>query len=206
MAAMLTVLNKRWISQGWRAMDKEDAEPMALVFIEALDRESVPWRYYDELYQRACQLRASRIAQGLKADEFSVDLMVVCWSGLQKELREREIAAGRTLTGYAQSQCMDCYGTGIKIVRDVDGRKIGARPGCTHERIDPSERDMAGFEKCEQALRQPTPEETAVDICKRVSRQLHYELITAIDTLTEQKAWEASRTWAHAEKYCRENP
>lgn len=28
----------------------------------------------------------------------------------------------------------------------------------------------------------------------------------AIDAETEAKAWAASRTWAHAQKYCRENP
>lgn len=187
-------------------MDENDAEPMALVFIERLDREGVQYRYYNELYQRASELRMSNMTKGLKPDEFSADMMAFCWPGLQKELREREIAAGRTLTGYAQSQCLDCYGTGIKIFYDADGNKLGARPGCTHERVDPSERDQQGWAMVDEAFSRPVPEETAVDICKRIRQSLAYIVATSNDVEEGQAAWAASRTWAHAEKYCRENP
>ncbi len=166
-------------------MDKADAEPMAL-------------------YQRACELRMSNLAKGLKPDEFSADMMAFCWPGLQKELREREVAAGRTLTGYAQSQCLDCYGTGIKTFYDADGKKIGARPGCTHEHVDAGERDREGMASVEAAMHRPVPDETAADICSRVRQQLAYTYVHADGETAQQAAWSASRTWAHAEKYCRE--
>ena len=131
MAAMQTVLAKRWISQGWRAMANEDSEPMAEVFIEALDREKVPFQHYGELFQRSIGLRANRLAQGLKCEDFSVDLMLACWPGLKRELEQRDIDAGRTLAANAASVCDHCYGTGFRD-HIVAGKILGKRK-CRHE-------------------------------------------------------------------------
>lgn len=120
MAAMLTVLNKRWLSMGWRAMDKADSEPMALVWIEQLDNEKVPHTAYYELYSRSVGLRARRFEQGLKADDFSVDMMIACWPALRTELRQREIDAGRTLGANAASVCQRCDGSGWRPVEGAD--------------------------------------------------------------------------------------
>lgn len=134
---MLTVLNKRWISQGWRAMDKADSEPMALVFIEALNRENVPYQHYGELFQRSIGLRANRLANGLKCDDFSVDMMLACWPGLRDELKQREIDAGRTLPETAMSQCDRCLGcgSGMERIYDEQGNYLGVKKGCDHRPI-----------------------------------------------------------------------
>lgn len=201
--AMIAVLNKRWISQGWRAMEIKDSEPMALVWIEALNYSGVPYEHYAELYRMSVQLRATRLAQGLKCDDFSVDTMIACWSTLRHDLRDREIKAGRTLTGYAQSQCLNCYGTGIEIIMS-DGY-VSARPGCTHENIDPSERDTKGMEIVDQALRQAMPDDTAIDIIKRLRSWLAQDFVRAESDEQGRKAWAAQKILTHAERYCRAN-
>jgi hypothetical protein len=138
---MVAVLNERWLSQGWRVMDRKDAEPMALIWIRQLDLEGVPYRQYEELYRRSVQLRANRMAQGLKCDDFSVDLMLACWPALQQELKQREVATGRTLTGNAETQCPRCFGTGLENRFDIDGRVIGVVTGraCDHRSVDEGE-------------------------------------------------------------------
>lgn len=125
LAAMLTVLHKRWLSNGWRALDPADAEPMALAWIDALDRARVPHRYYNELYHRAIELRSRRLSNGLGCDDFSVEMMIACWHTLSDELRNADIQTGRYLPATAASDCDRCYGSGVEI---VEGR--GART-CT---------------------------------------------------------------------------
>lgn len=155
MAAMLTVLNKRWISQGWRAMDKADSEPMALVFIEALNRENVPYQYYGELFQRSIALRSSRLAAGLKCEDFSVDLMLACWPVLREELHQREIDAGRTLPSTAQSQCERCLGSesGMERIYDENGDYLGVKKGCDHRPIVEGEGIWIHLQKLKAAAR-----------------------------------------------------
>jgi hypothetical protein len=126
---MLTVLNKRWLSQGWRAMDPKDSEPMAVVFIEALNDAEVPYRHYDELYRRAVKMRAQRYSEGLKCDDFSVDMMIACWPSLRREIRQQEIDTGRTLTANAESICRHCLGTGW---RPIDDSQNAAVKKCDH--------------------------------------------------------------------------
>lgn len=125
--AMMAVLNKRWLSQGWRVMDPKDAEPMAIVWIESLDEAGIPYEHYHELYQRSIGLRALRYQQGLKCDDFSVDMMISCWPGLRQALREEQDK--RALTVNAESQCPDCYGQGWKT---VDHGGYSAAYKCDH--------------------------------------------------------------------------
>lgn len=122
MAAMLNVLDKRWLSQGWRPMEKETAQAMAVVWIEALDLANIPFRHYEELFRRAVKLRARRYEQGLKCDDFSVDLMIACWAGLAADLRQQDINSGRMLTTTAASDCDTCFGTGMEIVKGKGAR------------------------------------------------------------------------------------
>jgi hypothetical protein len=202
---MVAVLNKRWLSMGWRVMDKDDSEPMALVFLERL--EGIPYQYFDELAKRAGNLRARRIEQGLKVDDFSADMMVACWPALRADIKEREIAAGRTLTGTAESQCPGCHGTGMERLFDAAGKHLGTRPGCKHEyAIDDERPTMDGFDMAEAAVKQSDRPETAIEICKRVRRHLAKDFIGAASEEEGAKAWAASKTWTHAEQYCRENP
>lgn len=123
LAAMLAVINKRWLTNGWRVLEPSDAEPMALAWIEALDRAGVDWRRYNDLYHRMIKLRSERLAAGLECDDFSVDLMIACWKTLRQEERDRDISKGRYLPPVAASDCDHCFGTRIEI---VEGK--GARP------------------------------------------------------------------------------
>lgn len=117
---------------GWRAMDPEDSEPMAVVWIEALNRAGIPRQSYLELYYRCIELRARRLTEGLECDGFSVDMMISCWPSLQKEIREREINAGRTLTSNAASGCPHCLGSGMRYVDPANpGQGIEGR--CDHQ-------------------------------------------------------------------------
>lgn len=123
MAAILNVLNKRWLTKGWKALSPGDSEPMALAWIEALDRARVPHRYYNELYHRAIELRSKRLANGLECDDFSVEMMIACWQTLSEEMRNADIEAGKYLPPVAVSDCDRCYGTGIEIVEGKGARR-----------------------------------------------------------------------------------
>jgi hypothetical protein len=98
--SMLAVLNKRWLSMGWRIMDPDDAEPMALAFIEVLDNAGVPYQSYPALYQAAVAFRAEQMQQGKRIDDFSAELMRSCWPALKEQMnfdRQNKIAADRQL-------------------------------------------------------------------------------------------------------------
>jgi hypothetical protein len=134
MAAITSILDTRWLSMGWRPQSPDDSEPMAKVFISELDRHGIPYRHWPELYRRGIDLRRKRLAQGLQCEDFSVDLMIACWPQLKDELREQEVAAGRTLTASAETQCERCQGSGWEDVT-IAGRSY-RRKGCTHEPLD----------------------------------------------------------------------
>ena len=124
MAAMLAVLNKRWLTLGWRALDPADSEPMALAWIEALNQAGVDWRYYGEIYRRAIDMRARQLASGQKADDFSVELFIAIWRAMREEVVAAQ--AERQLPEPEQERCDRCFGTGVEI---IEGR--GARR-CVH--------------------------------------------------------------------------
>lgn len=129
---MLNVLNKRWLSMGWRVMDPQDSEAMALVWIESLDRERIPFHHYDELYRRSVRLRSHRLWKGLQCDDFSVEMMIACWPPLVQEIREREKAERRFLPPNAESTCELCFGSGMrKKINEKDPKLSGFVP-CDH--------------------------------------------------------------------------
>jgi len=202
---MVAVLNKRWLSQGWRAMDLADSEPMALVFIEAMNRHEIPYQNYHALYIRAMDLRARRLTAGLRCEDFSADLMIACWPQLKQDLYEQDVAAGRILTATAMTQCLRCYGTGLETIFDENGKKLGVRRGCKHEHVDESDPYGAGFDDVVDALRRAVPPRTALDICRQVQRDLARDYLRAETPEQAAAAWEASRTWAHAAKYVKEH-
>ena len=113
--AMLNVLNKRWLTQGWRVMDKADAEIMAIAWIEVLDQYKVPHDQYAELYRRCLELRSRRLSNGLKCDDFSVEMMIACWPSLAKEIHDKRVAEGKYLSSTAESDCERCYGSGYEV-------------------------------------------------------------------------------------------
>jgi len=199
--AMLAVLNKRWMSQGWRVMDPKDSEPMALTWIESLDRERIPFEHYNELYRRSVSLRSQRLAQGLKCDDFSVDMMIACWPGLKADLHQRDIDSGRLLTATAPTQCLRCYGTGLEQIYDEAGNKLGVREGCKHEHIDASDPSTAGIDEAINAVNR---DETAIEICQRLKKSLVQEWISAEDDELRGSLWMASGKITRVERYIRE--
>ena len=127
---MIAVLGKRWLSQGWRVMDEADSKPMALTFIELLNQHHIPYEHYEELWRRTVDLRARRLEQGMKCEDFSADLMIACWPSLKLEIRDRLIKEGKYLESNAPSDCDLCFGTGTEV---VPGK--GARP-CKHGNVE----------------------------------------------------------------------
>ncbi len=110
-------------------MDEQDSSVMAVAFIEILDDNNIPFKHYAELYQRAVGLRASRLANGLKCEDFSADLMVGCWAGLAKDIHDRDVRSGKYLPDAVATDCESCFGTGMW---NPDGQ--GTRSGCPHPR------------------------------------------------------------------------
>ena len=104
-------------------MSAEDSGAMAIAFIEVMDREGIHYRHYEELYRRSVSLRAARMNEGLKCDDFSADMMVACWPSLKYELKRREIDAGRTLPDTAASECPRCFGVGMEVIPEHGARR-----------------------------------------------------------------------------------
>lgn len=117
-------------------MDEADSEPMALVWIESLDAARIPFEQYAELYRRSITLRARRLAQGLKCEDFSVDMMIACWPSLAQELEQERINSGRYLSETAISDCPRCFGSGMEVVPGK-GAKV-----CQHEFVEPQEKSL----------------------------------------------------------------
>lgn len=96
-------------------MNPKDSETMALVWIEMLDGQRIPYQHYETLYKRSVELRARRMSQGLKCDDFSVEMMIACWPSLAKEIHDKRVAEGKYLSSTAESDCDRCYGSGIEV-------------------------------------------------------------------------------------------
>jgi hypothetical protein len=105
-------------------MDPKDSEPMALVWIEIMDKSEIPWQHYTDLYLKAMAVRMQAQRDGEQMPHFSAELMAGCWPELREEIRQREIENGRTLTGHAETQCPLCFGTG-KEYRFENGQPVG---------------------------------------------------------------------------------
>lgn len=182
---------------GWRIMDPDDSEAMALVWIEALDVHRIPFSQYTELYRRSVGLRAKRIENGMKCDDFSVELMIACWPSLARELEQRRIDEKRFLPETAESQCQRCFGTGMETIRDSNNPKYSAARPCDHRPLEPDEiaaRSPAPRPKAEpQEPRQRPEPKTAIGILIRAKLNGGDDTIlsNAIDYLRRQR--EASR-------------
>lgn len=124
----------RWrLNNGWNPWD--DGTQMAAItsFVHSLDREHVPASAYGELFERVLQLRAKAIQDVKSIPAFGVDLMLAAWSGewgLRNEIKQREIAAGRTLNANAESQCQRCFGTGFETLKNAAGTEYAHK--CDH--------------------------------------------------------------------------
>lgn len=118
----------RWrLNLGWRPLDPDSLYLAAQSWLAVLDAESVPAEVYNELFNRALRLRASAISAGRNVPDFGVELLIACWTGehgLQRELAEKRIQEGRTLTANAESVCMLCFGSGFKEIEKHSTRGV----------------------------------------------------------------------------------
>jgi hypothetical protein len=135
----------RWrLNQGWNPWDDTTQDLAIASWCHTLDREEIPYTAYSELYERVLKRRSSAITAGKDVPKFGVELMIAEWDGeygLRNELRQREVDAGRTLSGNAESQCPRCFGTGLENRFDIDGKIIGVITGraCDHRPFEEGE-------------------------------------------------------------------
>ncbi len=117
-AALFTVINKVRLLNGWTSRTAKELDPTIRVWFEALSGYAIPISAYNDLYKRALDVRQSKLQNGNKdVPQIDATLLIAQWEGphgLKSELRLREIAAGRTLTAQAASQCTKCFGTGME--------------------------------------------------------------------------------------------
>lgn len=111
---MCKVINRHRISRGWHALPAEDAELAANIWIDVLDRHSVPAEAYERLYFRASEARTAAMRRGEEAPDFNAELMAAQWGGpygLAAELAVKN--QDRMLEA---APCGICNGTGWKSV------------------------------------------------------------------------------------------
>lgn len=117
---------------GWSTRTAEDLDPTIRTWAEIFGKYEIPSSAYAELYQRAFDQRQLRMRDGKEVPQMDATLLVSQWTGnwgLQADLRQREVARGRTLTTNAESVCELCLGSGWEqTVRDG---YAGVRR-CTH--------------------------------------------------------------------------
>lgn len=119
MMAMGDVFDRWRLNQGWNPWDNDTQMAAIKSWVHTLDIENIPASAYGPLYERALLRRATAINQGRTIPTFGVELMLAEWmgeNGYQRELRQKEIDAGRTLGANAESVCQHCHGSGFKFV------------------------------------------------------------------------------------------
>jgi len=134
---LFSVINKARLVNGWTMRTAQELDPTIRVWHEALDLYSIPTTAYDELFHRALDVRQFKMRSGETVPLLDAALLISQWEGphgLKAVYREREIKAGRTLTGYAGSHCPRCLGTGLEYRFDDAGKRIGVIAGklCDH--------------------------------------------------------------------------
>lgn len=195
------VLDRWRLNLGRNLSDDKTQLATIASYVHSLDRERVPASAYAELYERVLTLRADALRAGKQVPQFGVELMLSCWPSLRSDLREREIRAGRTLTETAESGCPRCYGTGKEHRYDDAGKMLGVRSGCKHEHLDTDDPHTNGFDSARESTACDYHEETAVEICTRIRREIAFIIIRSNDKQERTRAWAAAATWLHAERY-----
>ena len=120
---------------GWSTRTAQELDATIRTWAEIFAKYQIPSSAYGELYQRAFDVRQSRMRTHQDAPQMDATLLVSQWTGewgLKAALRQREIDAGRTLTSNAESTCPKCHGTGFENIKDENGNHLGVKSGCTH--------------------------------------------------------------------------
>lgn len=211
---MSSVLAKMYLNRGWRPMEPKDAEAMALVWIETLDRHDVPYRHYETLYQRALDLRIKMRQDGEDdPPDLNAELLATQWKGLQNDIRQREVDAGRTLTSHAQTLCPRCFGTNFEY-RFENDQPIGVTgKACQHDDVGETDAIAVPLDAFEAAhaqvrLRVVEQAKAAEETAAQILRRLGSDLFDMADESTDQGEREYLRDlWLkmlRAAKYARE--
>jgi hypothetical protein len=74
--AIGSVINKIRIVQGWNMITPKDAEPVARVWIEQLDRYNIAPQLYDTLLNRCIDRRAAALKEGEQTPPLTVELFL----------------------------------------------------------------------------------------------------------------------------------
>ena len=135
--ALGDVLDRWRLNQGWNPWDHETQMMAIASWVSVLDREDIPASAYNELYERALETRAHALKTGKQLPNFGAELLLAEWigeGGFRRELRQREIDSGRSLTSNVQSRCQRCFGTNMEHAFDADGNNLGIIQGkvCDH--------------------------------------------------------------------------
>jgi hypothetical protein len=131
---LFSIINKARLLNGWSVKEAGELDNTIRAWAEILDIYKIPAERYEQLYRRAMELRIARLQNGLDCPQFTAELLAACWiggNGLQKELEQERINAGRTLGANAASICKHCFGSGWQSKVDSEGFKYSER--CNHE-------------------------------------------------------------------------
>jgi hypothetical protein len=123
-AALFALINKSRLLNGWQTRSAQELDPTIRTWHEAFSFYGIPVSAYNELYQRALEFRALRLATGHEPPQMDATLLISQWTGLnglQAEITQR--SKHRTLTANAESTCPYCYGSGFResVRGDVKG-------------------------------------------------------------------------------------
>lgn len=122
----------------WRSRSHKENEATIAIWFDAMAPYDIPVDCYKPLLNRAID-RRQQIVRDLgpdKAPAIDAPLLISCWTGqngMKADLERERIASGRFLPPTAASTCPRCYGTGFEEKYDIDGKKLGVKPGCKHE-------------------------------------------------------------------------
>jgi hypothetical protein len=123
-----TIIFRTRLAKGWNGYDERTQKMAVMAWFEILNRQKIPPKYYDELYGRACDVRAVCLRNGKEPPEISAELMAAQWEGLAEEIRQKEIDAERFLPATAESDCPRCFGKNREFVYDeASGRILGVK-------------------------------------------------------------------------------
>ncbi len=117
--ALFAVINKARMLNGWATRTAQELDPTIRTWAETFANYNIPLSAYHELYQRAFEVRQSRLRDGDKVPQMDATLLVSQWTGafgLRAELRQRAEDAARSLPANAESVCQLCNGSGWKTM------------------------------------------------------------------------------------------
>ena len=72
----MKIINKIRILQGWNMISPKDAEPIAAVWVEQLDRAGIPVEEYDSLYNKVVDWRVKCLQHDRPMPNLTVETFI----------------------------------------------------------------------------------------------------------------------------------